>query len=66
MTTFTPEEKRIINVLYTMDKPQIRLAIARRSETVRAAAKTYLPWLNQKEYGNHRMSGRLVRWGLRI
>lgn len=63
---FTPEEKRIINILYVAYKPLTTLAISDRSEMAWQTAKKYLTRLNQKGYVSRRKYGKSVYWWLKV
>jgi Mn-dependent DtxR family transcriptional regulator len=63
---FTPEEKRIINVLYSANKPLTTLDISERSEMAWQTSKKYLTKLIQKGYVRHGKYGKSVYWWLMV
>lgn len=65
-TQFTPEEKRIINVLYAAHKPLTTLAVSERSDMAWQTAKKYLTKLNRKKLVTHGKYGKSIYWWLRV
>jgi Mn-dependent DtxR family transcriptional regulator len=63
---FTPEEKRIINVLYTAHKPLTTLDISDRSEMAWQTAKKYLKKLSELGYVKYGKFGKSVYWWLKV
>jgi len=64
-TPFTPEEKRIINVLYSACKPLTTLDISERSEMAWQTAKKYLMQLYERGYVVQDEYGKSVYWWLK-
>lgn len=66
MTQLSPEERRIINVLYYAHKPLSTKAIAEHSEMAWQTAKKYLERLYQKKLLHRGKYGKSVYWWLRV
>lgn len=63
---FTPEEKRIVNVLYAAHKPLTTKNVADRSEMAWQTAKKYLNQLHKKGYVLFGKYGKSMYWWLRV
>jgi Mn-dependent DtxR family transcriptional regulator len=66
ISEFTPEEKRIINVLYSAHKPLTTLDISDRSEMAWQTAKKYLKKLCDLGYVTNGKYGKSVYWWLKV
>ncbi len=62
---YTPEEKRIINILYIAHKPLTTSNISERSEMAWQTAKKYLEKLHEKGAVDYGRYGKSVYWWLR-
>lgn len=64
MTDFKPEEKRIINVLYSAEKPLTTKQVSKKSEMSWQTAKKYLSKLRDNDNVEAGKHGKSVYWWL--
>jgi len=64
MADFNPEEKRIINVLYSAEKPLTTKQVSEKSEMSWQTAKKYLNTLRKSDFVKAGEHGKSTYWWL--
>lgn len=65
MSTLSPIEKRIVNILYVAQKPLSTSDIAKRSQLSWATTKKYLARLYGKKFLRRAKKGKAIYWWIR-
>jgi Mn-dependent DtxR family transcriptional regulator len=63
---FTPEERRVLSVLYMAQKPLTTFAVSEQAEMAWQTAKKYLERLRKAGYVSRGKYGKSVYWWLKV